>query len=169
MEWIWNATDINIDAGRLASGHVATDGARFGSDDFFAGGTFATWGVHFTAPDDSRSLSDLSGTQDPRLYEYFRIGKFAYTIPLADDAYEVTLGFVEPSRDSRVGDRVFSVIANGVVALANFDVLAQAGSASTVVTRTFPVNVTGGRLVLDFIPVKGDAVVSNIRIARKGK
>lgn len=87
----------------------------------------------------------------------------------------MTLGFIEPyasagaSEGDRlgVGDRIFNVNANGQPMLENFDLLGEAGAGMTAVTRTFPVEVTGGRLVLAFIPVEGDAIVSNIKVVRQ--
>lgn len=55
----------------------------------------------------------------------------------------------------------------GQPVLENFDILEEAGSEMTAVTHTFRVDVVGGRLVLAFIPVEGDAIVSNIKIVRQ--
>jgi hypothetical protein len=55
----------------------------------------------------------------------------------------------------------------GQLVLEDYDVLEEAGAARMVVTETFPVEVTGGRLVLSFVPVVGDAIVSTIKIVRQ--
>jgi hypothetical protein len=109
---------------------------------------------------------DIRGTDDPFLYKFYRLGDFSYDIPLADGSYAATLGFLEPDREIAVGERVFTVTANGQTLLEHFDVRQAAGAARTVVTHTFPVDVSGGRLVLDFTPAAGDAVVSTIKIIR---
>ena len=44
--------------------------------------------------------------------------------------------------------------------------LQAAGTYRTVVTKTFPATVSSGSLKLDFIPTRGEAVVSNIMIRR---
>jgi beta-galactosidase len=62
---------------------------------------------------------------------------------------------------------VFDVECNGVKAIADLDLLREAGAYRTVVTRTVPVTVSNGRLVVDFKPAKGDAVVSNLTITRQ--
>ena len=46
------------------------------------------------------------------------------------------------------------MIANGVPALAAFDVAAAAGAPLTAVVRTFPATVENGVLDLQFRPVK---------------
>lgn len=183
VEWSLNTTDVNIAAGRITTGLVTSNGTRFGSDDFFVGGEMGP-GPRFAS---AGGPPDIRGTDDPLLYKYYRVGTFDYDIPLPDGAYEVTLGFLEPNLaevagdelldivggDSddgdRVGegDRVFSVIANGELVLDQYDVLAEAGASRVVVTETFPINVVGGRLVLNFVPVVGQAIVSSIKIVRQ--
>lgn len=162
--WSLNTSDVNIQAGRVATGYVSSQGTRFGSDDFFVGGT----GSSIDEGDvDGGIPKDIRGTDDPFLYKFFRHGDFRYDIPLADGTYEVTLGFLEPDLEAEVGDRVFNVTANGQPLLESFDVLEEAGSARTVVTRTFPVDVTGGQLTLDFTATAGEALISNIKIIRR--
>jgi hypothetical protein len=48
----------------------------------------------------------------------------------------VTLGFLEPDVDASVGERVFSLTANGQTLLEHFDIRQAAGAARTVVTHT---------------------------------
>ena len=164
VEWALNTSDVNIAAGYLATGYVSSNGTRFGSDDFFVGGT----GGQIGSGDAEGGIpEDIRGTDDPQLYKYFRRGDFSYDIPLPDGSYDMTLGFLEPDEDVVVGERVFDVIANGQPLLRTFDVLQEAGAARTAVTRTFPVDVAGGRLVLEFDPVGGEALVSTIKIIRR--
>jgi beta-galactosidase len=163
VQWSLNGMDINIAAGRLTTGYVSSNGTRFGSDHFFVGGT----GAYIELGEDARGGDpDVSGTDDPQLYKYLRRGDFRYAISVAAGRYEVTLGFVEPDRDTDVGDRVFSVTANGQRLLENFDVLREAGDHRRVITRTFTVNVSGGQLTLDFTAAEGEALVSTIKIIR---
>lgn len=169
VDWTLNIRDIAIAAGRLTTGYISSQGTRFGSDDFFAGGS----GTYIEVGEDARGgiPDDINGTDDPLLYKYFRRGDFSYAIPLADGRYDLTLGFFEPEfdpeRTAATGDRVFSVIANGQTLLEGLDVLQAAGGARTVFTRTFPVDVTGGRLVINFNPVQGEAIVSTIKTVRQ--
>jgi beta-galactosidase len=166
VDWSLNTSDINIAAGQLATGFKSSTGALFGSDNFFIGGMNyylvekGTGGTTDTTP--------VSGTSEPDLYKNYRHGQFAYEIPLEDGDYQVTLGFLEPYRITSVGNRIFDVVANGETKLQNFDVLeVTAGEYRTAVTRRFPVNVSGGKLRLDFLPVRGEAVVSNIQIKKQ--
>jgi beta-galactosidase len=169
VEWSLNTKDVRIAAGQYTTGFTSSTGALFGSDNFFVGGT-ADWlvpksGVALRSgvPIDRTAVS---GTVDPQLFANLRRGRFSYDIPLDNGTYSVTLGFLEPGKATAVGGRVFSVDANGVTVLPDLDVLAAAGAYRTVITRTFPVTVTGGRLKLDFKPSVGEAVVSNISITK---
>lgn len=161
----WSVDDdpaINIAAGWLASGYVASDGDRFGSDHFYTGGT----GAYIELGRDANGgTPDVSDTEDPLLFKYFRGGAFGYDIPLPNGTYGVTLGFVEPDRSMEPGQRVFDVQAEGQMMLDDYDVRAQAGAAWSAVHGSFTIDVTDGTLNLDFVPSAGEAVVSNIRVA----
>jgi beta-galactosidase len=162
VEWSLNTTDVNIAAGFLRSGYVTSNGKRFGSDYFFIGGT----GGQTEEGDAEGGLpTDLYGTDDPQLFKYFRRGDFSYEIPLADGHYEITLGFVEPNRDAKPGGRLFTVTANGRALLEEFDIRNEAGAPRKAITRTFGVDVSGGRLILDFDAERGEALISNISVA----
>lgn len=168
VDWtLANASDVNILAGQLTTGFKSSGGALYGSDNFFKGGTGATLtGVGLRSPTDGTPVSGVTEAADRQLYAAYRSGAFRYDIPLASGRYSVTLGFLEPSRTTAVGGRVFGVTVNGVSQIAELDVLRVAGAYRTAVTRAFPVSVTTGRLVLDFVPAVGEAVVSNITITR---
>jgi beta-galactosidase len=163
VDWSLDAQDIHIAAGQLWSGYVSSQGIRFGSDDFFSGGLGDWLG---SGDPDAGIPPTVRDTDDPQLYKYYRRGDFSYDIPLPDAQYEVTLGFVEPDRDTTTGERLFNVVANGRTVLENFDVLRSAGANRTVVTRAFNVEVSGGHLILDFNSVQGEALVSTISIVR---
>ena len=162
VEWMLNSTDVNIAAGRLGTGYVSA-GTRFGSDNFFVGGV----PDHIGEGDAEGGTPDLPGAVDPQLYKYFRRGDFSYEIPLPDGTYSLTLGFIEPDADITAGERVFNVLANGMSLVDAFDIVREAGEAQTSVERTFAVVVSGGMLTLDFMPVQGDALVSNIRVSSR--
>jgi beta-galactosidase len=175
VEWTLATEDVNIAAGRLATGLMTAAGALFGSDEFFVAGdtgfidiALDPIGGHLDLGDDpSGGDPAVEGTDDRQLFKYFRFGEFSYDIPLPDGNYAITLGFVEPDKDVAVGDRVFSVTANGQLLVENLDVLAEAGAAHTAFTKTYLGPITGGRLILEFTPVEGDAIVSNIKIIRQ--
>ncbi len=164
VEWSLDGDAINIAAGQLATGFISSAGARFGSDNFFIGGA-GDWLVE----KGTRGVTDptpVRGTDDVHLFANYRRGAFSYYLPLADGTYEVTLGFLEPDREKAPGHRVFDVVANGETKLAAFDVLQEAETYRTATTRTFTVAVAGGRLKLDFVPRRSEAVVSNIMIRK---
>ncbi|HEY3519197.1 MAG TPA: glycoside hydrolase family 2 TIM barrel-domain containing protein, partial [Gammaproteobacteria bacterium] len=160
VSWSLATGAVNIAAGRLQTGYES-GGVRFGSDTFVVGGA----ADHVGEGDAAGGTPDIPGADDPQLYKYFRRGEFRYEIPLADGSYRITLGFIEPDADANAGSRVFAVHANGRPMLESFDVYRAAGAALTSVTRTFVVRVSGGRLVLDFEPMVGEAIVSNIQVA----
>jgi len=166
VQWSLNTSGINIAAGQLETGFKSSTGALFGSDNFFIGGA-----GYYLVEKGTRGVTDttpVSGTSEPDLYKNYRHGRFAYEVPLEDGDYQVTLGFLELDSITKVGNRVFDVVANGKTELQNFDVLAAIGGKyRTVVTRKFPVTVSGGRLKLDFVSVRGEAVVSNLQIQRQ--
>ena len=164
VEWSLNTNGINIAAGQIATGFRSASGELFGSDNFFIGG-LGVWVVpkDFSAQFDN---TPISGTESQALFKNFRRGTFSYYIPLANGDYTITLGFIEPDRGTDIGQRLFNIIANGVTKIESFDVLQAAGTYRTVVTKTFPATVSSGSLKLDFIPTRGEAVVSNIMIRR---
>jgi hypothetical protein len=51
--------------------------------------------------------------------------------------------------------------------LRNVDILAEIKDVRAPQLRTFTVDLSGGRLTLDFDPLKGEAIVPNIRISRQ--
>ena len=171
VRWNFENDGVHIAAGWIATGYVASDGRRFGSDDFFLGGEGRKVEIEKEAAPESFASAggtQVAGTQDPALYKHYRGGRFGYDIPLSNGRYEVTLGFAEPDERTAAGTRVFDVRANGAPVLEGFDVLAAAGGRhQAVVTRSFPIEVSNGRLALDFLPAQGDAIVSTVSIRKR--
>jgi beta-galactosidase len=163
VDWSLRTGEVNIAAGQYATGFKSSNGQRFGSDNFFIGGS-PGWLI----PKTFAPVTDTTpprGTSDPELFKNFRSGQFTYFVPLTDGNYEVTLRFLEPYGSTQIGHHIFEVSAQDEVKLANFDILqAAGGNYRTVVTRTFPAVVTDGHLKLDFRPIRGEAFVSNITI-----
>ncbi len=164
-EWSLDNDDINIAAGQLTTGFTSSDGARFGSENFYIGGSDG-WLVE----KGTRGVTDwtsVSGTGDLDLFKNYRFGRFSYFIPLENGNYQIKLAFLEPGNITRVGYRIFDVVANGVPKIRNLDVLKEAGEYRRVITRTFTSQVTDGHLKIDFVPTRGEAVVSNLMIRRQ--
>ena len=102
----------------------------------------------------------IAGTLDPLLYDSLRAELFTINylfdgLPAGD--YTVTLHFVE--LNAAPGARLFDVVAEGVVQLDDFEILAAAGGAlNTAVTEIFTASVTDGQLAIDFVPVTANHV-----------
>ncbi|MCW2363007.1 MULTISPECIES: glycoside hydrolase family 2 TIM barrel-domain containing protein [Sphingobium] len=157
------ARSFRIDSGALVA---ARADVQFGSDDFFVGGTAGT-----TDQPGGRGrqavVAEISGTDRRDVVASFRQGEdFQYRIPAANGRYRVTLSFVEP--DKGVGERRFSVTANGRPVLQAYDIRARAGAVRTAVRETFDVDVTGQMLTLQFKASVGEAVVSAIEVEPVG-
>lgn len=153
------AKNTNIDCGALVAG--TSPDKRFGSDMFFEGGTAQVItgpGAGFRAP----APASIAGTTSPLVAATYRAGTFTYRVPVADGPHSVVLTFVEPSLHP--GDRIFDVFANGQKVLANLDVAAAAGGALTAYQQHFEVNARDGMVILEFTPIKGDAIASAIEV-----
>jgi beta-galactosidase len=162
-----NATNLFIAAGQLASGFVSNDallgGHRYGSDNFFTGGTPVTLAPTTVI----RGLGSTTVPETGRVWDAYREGSsFSYDVPLADGNYTVTLGILEPTATA-AGARVLSVDANGVNVVSGLDPFAKAGGRNTATTVSFPTTVTAGKLKLDFKGIVGKAIVSNIAVVRQ--
>ena len=91
----------------------------------------------------------IGNTADPSLYQDCRWGNFSYNFSVPNGTYTVTLKFAELAVWG-AGARQFNVSINGSQVLSNFDIFAQAGGMYTAVDRSFPVNVTGGQISIQF-------------------
>lgn len=161
----WTAPDaaagLNIRTGHL-TGIATSDGLRFGSDNFFTGGRASELRL---AGRTRLAPSNVTGTPDPELYASYRAGEFGYALPLPDGRWMVTLHFFEPETDpAKAAARSIGVRADGRPVLAGFNPAAAAGGPLKAVTRSFPVEVRGGKLTLAFSGGEGGAVVSAISV-----
>jgi beta-galactosidase len=163
-----NADNVYIAAGQVATGFVSADGHRHGSDNFFAGGQGTTLEPDATyGPRFGTAVRNVTDAAERKLWLAIRHGSFGYDIPLANGKYLVTLGMLEPDRAATPGSRRFNVEANGAQRIAALDIMAEAGGVGVALWRSFEVEVVDGRLRLDFKPVAGEAVLSNVRIQRR--
>jgi len=170
-EVVWTWTDggrIGVAAGQLATGLKASDGTRYGSDNFFTGGKGRkVLQLSRRSQGDATPITGVPAPADAELYAAFREGRFSYDIPLASGSYRLVLGFIEPSKETAVGGRVFDVGVNGANAISGLDILRDAGAYRTVLTRTLPVRVSDGHLRIEFTPVLGEAIVSTLTVAKE--
>jgi hypothetical protein len=139
---------------------VTDEEGRFWSpDEYFLGGALVL------------RRNPVSNTSERELYRGERYGNFAYHIPLAPGKYRLTLHFAETwfgtpeSRQAAPGSRLFSVFANGVALLQNFEIAAQGGlnRAYSVDFENLQPNAQGV-LCLEFVPVRNYAEVNAIEV-----
>ncbi|MHA6718848.1 glycoside hydrolase family 2 TIM barrel-domain containing protein [Sphingomonas sp. RS6] len=152
------AASVRIDAGAIVAAPATR---RFGSDDFFEGGSAGTlnkpadYGKPFVP-------TLIANSQDPGVAATFREGIFAYHIPLRPGRYRVRLTFVEPTL--QMGARVFDVLANGRPIVQSLDIAGAAGGTAVELRREALVSVTGDMLDLRFVPTAGKAIVSAVEV-----
>jgi len=108
----------------------------------------------------------IYGTNEDALFQVSREGMDAYRFEVPDGTYEVTLGFAEWIRDQKPGQRVFTVVVNGVVAFADLDPAADFG-VLTAASRTVQVEVRAGEgLRIEFLPKIGKPAIAAISARR---
>jgi hypothetical protein len=140
--------------------YYSNDSQWWSPDNYFEGGQLAT----YTSP--------VNGTDDQELYESERWGNFSYAIPVAPGRYAVTIYFAArhgdwpPSTEGGVGaPHVFDVYCNGKVLLKDFDLAREARQNDVVMRRAMGLEPNAqGKLVLNFVPVRGYATVTGIEV-----
>jgi hypothetical protein len=153
--------EFRLLAGSKDASSVDSSGRLWAGDRFFRGGTVV-----------SRADHHIKGTLDPKLYRTAREGDFRYDIPLKPGNYELHLHFCEleygqeNQESTGEGNRRFRVSANGKVLLRDFDILSDAGFENTPDEKRFTDISPGadGILHLEFVPLKGKAVLSGIEL-----
>ena len=111
------------------------------------------------------SLSPISGTTIPAVYQGARWGDSTYTFPVPNGAYNVTFKLAElfvagPGRTTNYA-------INGSNALASFDIFAAAGGQNIAIDRTFPVTVTNGQIVVSAGTVNYGPIFNAIEITQQ--
>jgi beta-galactosidase len=160
-------------------------GQRFGSDAFLSEESYSTsLGVG-----NKLSLTDLEALQiasnipafkpaskkaynytepnpfEPLLFKSYRSGTFSYHIPIKNGRYNVKLGFFEPDEKAEIGTRVFNIGVQSQNVASHFDVFQEAGNqAKKAVIKEYSADVTDRKLVLDFVPTRGKAILTFIEI-----
>ncbi len=142
------AQAISIDAGGKQVNGFAAD------EDFSGGLTDTTTqavnaaGVPYAAPE-KVYLSERYGLPSSPM---------SYVVPglIAGDPYIVRLHFADTTF-STPGQRIFDVAINGVIVLANFDIIASAGAANTAIVESFPATANAaGQITINFIAGAAD-------------
>ena len=140
--------------------YYSNDSQWWSPDAYYKGGQLATDTVAF------------EGTDDPELYESHRWGNFSYAIPVAPGRYSLALYFSADSvahgnAGSQQGgpsaDQVFNVFCNHKAILENFT--SRSAGKDIVVRRFSDLEPDAqGKLILEFVPIKGYATVTGIEI-----
>jgi beta-galactosidase len=161
MQWTFSGSldSVRIKAGDI-SGYVSKAGQRYGSDFYFSGGV--PGGIN--APDSPASGRIAVAADDAGIYDSFREGEFSYRVPVPSGRYRVMLKFQEPAAGA-AGVREFDVHVNGKIALRRFDIFAAAGGKLKAVDRSFDATSRDGAILIEFHPLKGNALVSALSIA----
>jgi hypothetical protein len=132
------ASAVALRVSTTSEGLTDRDGDRWAAAEGFVGGTRTD-----AAPDQL-----IVGAEEPRLYASQQWGMAPFQAPLADGPYDVTLHLADTYFD-QPAQRVFDVYAEGLPAAEDVDIVAEVGP-DTAWDLTFPVDVTGGRLDLEF-------------------
>lgn len=144
--------------------YIDRQGNLWLSDRYFRGGRL------------SRFHAVVAHTADPGLYEGERFGAFTYSIPVvAGDSYTVRLQFAENYFGGWTAPaahpRIFSVYANHLPLLRDFDISREAGGAVTALVKTFhgirP--NTFDKIVLSFEPSTEFAIINAISVEDEAK
>jgi hypothetical protein len=97
-----------------------------------------------------RTIAQIVGTENSRLYKTERAGRFKYDIPFPNGVYQVTMKFAEIYW-TNPGQRIFEVSAEGQKVIANLDLL-KLVNKNEAYDYTFLVTVNDGVLNLSFVP-----------------
>jgi hypothetical protein len=144
-------TPIRVNAGGPA--YTDPKGQRWSADTGATNGE--AWGTDVV----------VGNTSTPELYktkrwDWDRLG-YRFTVP--NGTYTVTLKFAE-IWFKNPGQRVFDVTINGQKALANFDIVAQAGGPNRAVDKTVTVNVTNGVIAIEMNSTIDEPQINAIEI-----
>jgi hypothetical protein len=130
--------------------HTTGDGVTYDADRAYAAGAHGYDG----RSTGRRTRDAIAGTDEDALYRTMRQGMAAYRFDVPAGTYEVDLHFAEIAA-TKAGARIFTVTIEGQAVLVNLDVFAQAG-ADAAYDRPFVVEVTDGRLDIEFTAQRGD-------------
>ncbi|HVI99009.1 MAG TPA: glycoside hydrolase family 2 TIM barrel-domain containing protein, partial [Sphingomonas sp.] len=170
ISWIYDGPRdaLHVRTGTL-TGVTLANGTRYGSDNYFSGGTGHTLNpyrreLYAEGSGNTAPAKAVTGTDTPELYASWRAGqRFSYALPLPDGRYRVTVHLFEPE-GLAPGARVFTIAASGGAVRDGVDPVALAGGALKAATVSLPGVAKDGELTLDFAATHGDALVSAIDV-----
>ena len=146
--------EIRIGCGRVAT-YTDTLGRIWAADNSFVNGaTFS-------------NANAIANTLDPILFRserYTDATSFSYSIPIANGAYTLNLGFAEIFYLA-AGQSSVDIFLQGNQILFNYDVALDAGGVNRAIIKSFPLRVENGIVRLDFVSViVNTGKISNIEI-----
>ena len=151
------AVAIRVNAGGPA--YTDSAGNAWSADSGFNTGNPLSWPTNLA----------IAGTSDPTLYRTERwddpsAPAMTYSFTVPNGTYQVRLHFAENYAPLfNVGQRIFDVQIEGVLAIDNLDVFAQAG-ASTALIRAVTATVTDGQINIAFIHGVEDPLINAIEV-----
>jgi hypothetical protein len=143
------------------SPYYSNDSHWWSPDNYFEGGQLASY------------AQEVTGTDDPELYETERWGNFSYAIPVTPGRYAVVLHFAarrsspgEPAGEAaKHVSNIFNVFCNGRALLENFNLGVEAGNMDVVIKRFVGLEPNAqGKLLFSFVPVSGHATLSGLEV-----
>jgi hypothetical protein len=136
--------------------YTNANGDVFAADRSYGSGPFG-----YVGSSSRKSTShSIAGTDEDRLYKNQRLGMKSYRIDLPNGHYRVDLSFAELV-ERKVGARIFNVTIEGVPVIPYLDVVSEAGGRYVALDRSFEVDVSDGRLDIDFGAHIGDKAMIN--------
>ncbi|MCX5661643.1 MAG: right-handed parallel beta-helix repeat-containing protein [Planctomycetota bacterium] len=147
----WRSTGLTLQSPVLLVDAGGGDGSGWSADRYLTSGSAA---AAYTTP------VDVSGVVDPAPAAVYRsfdaatngVGnKLSYKFAVPDGSYTLRLHFFEPY-NSNVGSRVFDIVAQGAVAVADYDITGDAGTFAKATQQTIAAVAAGGAgLTLDLV------------------
>lgn len=128
------------------------------------GKTWLNTAGYFTGGTSTNVKVAVANTIDDPIYYSRRAGTdFTFAANVENGTYALKLHFME-TLYSVAGKRKFTVQAEGVTILSNFDIAAEAGGLNRALVKTFTITVTDGKVDLRFIKGLENAMVSGMEL-----
>ncbi|MBN2754875.1 MAG: glycoside hydrolase family 9 protein [Candidatus Goldbacteria bacterium] len=156
-------TPINVLRVNVAGAQVTTGGNVWLADKAYTAGS---WGYNTPANTGDRTAQGdiVNNTTDDILYLTERWGaSLSYTFDLADGWYLVTLKFNEMFVNS-ANARLFNILLEGQVVESSFSVYGVNNSQAYAVDKSYPVQVTDGKLNIDLTQVTEMCILNALQI-----
>ncbi len=133
------------------------DGTRYEAEASVSGG-------------ETGSIETIKGSQDPTLYQTYRVGDVRVDHPIANGTYDVTFHFAEPEELGH-GERLFDGFAEGRLVIDDLDVKSfRDGKAESGLTITTPdVEVADGELNIHFDASAKEPILSAVVVRDKNR